>query len=616
MLHVRSVAPATRARRLRDHLSRLSHACRLAWSASPASVTGALAAAILQGLAPVGIAWSTKALVDATAEGSDVLAVNALAGLLLFTAVAAGATIGGQYVLSELRRRVEVATQLQLFAAVNRLPGLSHFERPAYRNTLEMAEQAGQLAPGQVVRSTLGLLEGFVTVGAFALSLLLVDPLLVVALASTTIVSLLVEVRLGRDRAEMLLDVTPARRRAMAYQMLQTDAQAAQEIRLHGSGDFLLGEMRRHLTSAAQQESAQDKRELRMGALSSGVSLVAIGAGLAVVVARAVSGSLDPGQVVIALVALTASQAALASMVRDLADIDHALLLLQHFRAVVAESGSAVGNGREVERLSQEVRFTDVWFRYAEDQEWVLQGVDLVVPAGSTVALVGVNGAGKSSVVKLLCGLYRPERGTVTWDGQSVQDLSAESLRSRISVVFQDYMAYDLSAAANIGIGDLRQLHDRERIEAAARDVDVHEAVDRLPLGYDTLLSRIFAPDEDAPTAERSTSTLSGGQWQRVAVARALLRADADLLVMDEPSSGLDAEAEHHLHQRLRDHRTGRASLIITHRLSAVRQADQIVVLEGGRTTERGTHDELLTADGLYAALFRRQAAGYQSEPV
>jgi ATP-binding cassette, subfamily B, bacterial len=261
--------------------------------------------------------------------------------------------------------------------------------------------------------------------------------------------------------------------------------------------------------------------------------------------------------------------------------------------------------------LRRDVALHDVWFRYADGLPWILRGFDLVIPAGSAVGLVGLNGAGKSTLVKLLCRFYDPVRGSVRWDGTDLRELDVRGLRERLSVVFQDFMGYDLSAAENIGIGDLDRLADRVAVTDAARLAGCHDTLAALPAGYDTLLSRIFLDDADAADPRAGVS-LSGGQWQRLAVARSLLRDQRDLLILDEPTAGLDAEAEHEVHLRLRELRQGRTSLLISHRLSAVREADVIVVLDGGRVVEQGSHESLLSGDGRYARLFRLQASGYQ----
>jgi ATP-binding cassette subfamily B protein len=269
--------------------------------------------------------------------------------------------------------------------------------------------------------------------------------------------------------------------------------------------------------------------------------------------------------------------------------------------------------------LERGIELRDVWFRYSDAHPWVLSGVDLFLPADAAVALVGCNGAGKSTLVKLLCRLYDPTKGAILWDGIDLRDMEITQLRRRIGAVFQDFMHYDLTAAENIALGDIDAAGaapgERDRIVAAAELAGAHEMLSQLPRGYDTMLSRIFVSEQDKHNPETGV-VLSGGQWQRLALARAFLRDKRDLLILDEPSSGLDAVAEHEVHTRLRKHRRGRTSVLISHRLGAVRGADQIVVLDGGAIVERGTHEELITTDGLYAELFRLQAAGYQEKSV
>nr|BFE89032.1 hypothetical protein GCM10020093_116330 [Planobispora longispora] len=270
-----------------------------------------------------------------------------------------------------------------------------------------------------------------------------------------------------------------------------------------------------------------------------------------------------------------------------------------------------------------------MWFRYSDEHDWILRGVDLFIPRGSALALVGRNGAGKSTLVKLLCRFYDPTRGAILWDGVDLRTMDPHSLRARISAVFQDFMQYDMTAAENIGLGDVDALGDREALTRAAGIAGIHRTLAALPGGYDTMLSRSFAAEPASPPPAGETGgdqtgepfspasgfTLSTGQWQRLAVARAFLRGRRDLMILDEPSSGLDAAAEYRLHSVLRRHRSGRTSVLISHRMNTLRDADLIVVLVDGRVTERGSHTDLMASAGEYARLFSLQAEGY-TEPA
>jgi ATP-binding cassette subfamily B protein len=249
--------------------------------------------------------------------------------------------------------------------------------------------------------------------------------------------------------------------------------------------------------------------------------------------------------------------------------------------------------------------FEHVSFRYPGVRQHALSDVSFELRPGEMVALVGVNGAGKSTLIKLLCRLYDPEEGRILLDGIDLRDLDPRELRGHIGALFQDHVSYQASAAENIGLGDVRRLADRARIEDAAVRAGADELIRGLARGYDTPLGRWF--DQGA--------SLSGGEWQRVALGRSFMR-DATLLILDEPSSALDARAESDLIARLRHLAEGRTTLYISHRFSTVRRADRIVVLDEGHIIETGTHDELMAVQGVYAELYQLQADAYLGDPV
>ncbi len=260
---------------------------------------------------------------------------------------------------------------------------------------------------------------------------------------------------------------------------------------------------------------------------------------------------------------------------------------------------------RSAGALPQEgIRFDNVHFRYPKASQEVLDGLDLFIPAGHSLAIVGENGAGKTTLVKLLCRLYDPTSGSITIDGIDMREFAPDSWRSRLGVVFQDFVRYELPARENVGFGRLELLGDEEALTKAARSVSAWDLVSHLLRGWDTPLSRAY----------RNGADLSGGQWQKIALARALLAAQggAGVLVLDEPTANLDVRAEAELFDRILELTRDVTTILISHRFSSVRRADRIAVLSGGRIVEEGTHDELLAAGGLYARMFGLQATPFR----
>jgi ATP-binding cassette subfamily B protein len=247
------------------------------------------------------------------------------------------------------------------------------------------------------------------------------------------------------------------------------------------------------------------------------------------------------------------------------------------------------------------VRFEGVGFRYPGQERWALRNVSLFIPRGQSLALVGHNGAGKTTFIKLLTRLYRPTEGRVLLDGRDLADWDEAALRRRIGVIFQDFNQYQFSLRENIGFGSAEHLEDGTRVERAADRGGATALVAAQPKGLDTQLGRWFKDGVE----------LSGGQWQKIALARAFMREEADILVLDEPTAALDAEAEHQVFERFRALTRGRTTILISHRFPTVRMADRILVMERGEVLEEGTHDELIARGGRYAQLFALQAKGY-----
>lgn len=571
-------------------------------------------------LTPVAAAWLTKQIIDGLAGTSTapvstvglVVLATALAGTGVMVAVLSHA---GGYLGGEIGRRFVVDCTDRLFTAVTRLPGLRPFENPRFLDRLRLAQEGTSLG-GSLVTEAFATGRALLTVVGFITALLVVSPVVTGIVVLAAAPALLAHLRLSRWRARMLWELSPVERWQALYASLLDSVNASKEIRLFGSGSFLRNRMMEHLRTATAARRRMDRRELSIEALLALLSAVVAGGGLVWAIGAARAGALSPGDITMFITAVAAVQSGLLSLVTSISTVHHGLSLFGHYLAVERAGPDlpVPARPRPLPPLRRGIELRDVWFRYSDDHPWVLRGVNLVIPAGKAVALVGLNGAGKSTLVKLLCRFYDPSEGVILWDGVDLREVSPEALRERISAVFQDPVPYELSAGDNIAIGDVAAYGDLGRVRSAARQVGMDQTLEALPRGYQTLLTRaLFASGDDR--AEAAGVVLSGGQWQRLAIARAFFRERRDFVIVDEPSAGLDAQAEADLQTQMRRHRAGRTSLLISHRLNTVRDADRLVVLQDGVIAEQGTHPDLIRADGVYARLFHAQAQGYQTQP-
>ncbi len=599
----------------------LAAALSLVWQAHRWAFAGRLVITVVTGLAPVAAAWLLRSVLDLLASAHPLSARLLADAVMLAIAGGLQAVLPnvGTYLTAQSDRASQRRATTELFTAVNRLTGLRRLEDPGFHDRLNVAQQAASSAPGQILGGGLAFAQSAVTLTGFLITLAVLNPVIAAIVLLATVPGIYTEFDISRQRAAMFAGISHAQRRQFFYANLLTDYAAAKEIRLFGLGDFFAGRLLGELRAIHRANQRVDRRTLSVYTWLALLSALVAAAGLLWAIFAAAHGRMTIGDVSIFVAALAAVSSALTVLVSGAALAYQAVLTLRSYRQVVAEGPDLVPPpgplpasvpSPPVPVLRHGIELRDVWFRYGPGQPWVLRGVSLFIPRGQAVALVGRNGAGKSTLVKLVCRFYEPDRGTILWDGVDLRDLDPGALRDRMSVVFQDFMAYELSAAENIGVGDLARAGDTQALVTAARLSGVHDTLAGLPNGYDTLLTRTYfdLADRDDP---RTGVLLSGGQWQRLGLARALLRSDRNLLILDEPSSGLDAEAEHEIHTSLHDGRRDRTTLLISHRLNTIRDADHIVVLTDGIIGEQGTHDALMSRSGVYARLFSLQARGY-----
>jgi ATP-binding cassette subfamily B protein len=478
-----------------------------------------------------------------------------------------------------------------------------HFEDPAFINQLTQARREATARPVDLVNQLMVVLRSAVTLVGYAALLSQLGPWALVVLVLTGVPPFIAETRHGRELFALQRARTQRNRQGAYLETTLTTESTVKEVKLLGLSQWIIDRYRVVHEGFHLEEVALHRRRARWSVALSLLSSVAFYLAYVSIVRDALAGAITLGAMTLYLMVFRQGQSSMQSALSGLARIYEDNLFMANLFEFLGmpddEPDAAPVDGADTER-PPEVRFEHVSFRYPGAERDALTDVSLTLHPGETVALVGRNGAGKTTLVKLLTGLHRPTSGRILLDGVDLATMPAHAFRARLAVVLQDFARFQFSVAENIGVGWLPAREDRGSIERSVRDAGADELVARLPKGLDTPLGRAFGGDD-----------LSVGQWQRVALARAFMRRSG-LLVLDEPTAALDAEAEHEVFERLQALKATRTAVLITHRFSTVRMADRIVVVDGGRITEEGPHAALIARGGTYATLFNLQAEGYR----
>lgn len=584
-------------------------AIALAWRSSPGTLVGATILSVVAGVSTVPAAWLSRDLVNELGSRRPNLAnatVLAIAVPLL-GALALSVTYLSGALSAILEARIEMRAELDLVDALNRQIGIARFENPTTLDDLQIAKQGVTDGPMAIAYLGMHVVGSTGTLFAYLVLLGTTWPFLALTLILVAAGIILGQVVLGRAQLRVSEATADAYRWREYYTGLLTNARSAREIRLFHLERFVRGRLESALDAALGREARQHCRSQLAQAAFMVVHGV-VGSISAVIVIRGVlTGRLTVGDFVLFTAAVGAIQSGLTSITANITGTFAALGRFRYFIGLTAAGSDLCDGSLAAPKLKQEIEFRDVWFRYAEDAPWVLKGFDLKIPARTTFGLVGTNGAGKSTIVKLLLRMYDPVKGQILWDGSDLRDLSVSTLRSRVTAVFQDYVAFELSLNENVTLGDVDTVGDSDSVRSALSLVGLDRLIANLPSGTKTMLSPTRTDSADVPG-----TSLSGGQWQRISIARALYRRHADLILLDEPNAGLDVDAENEVNQAVAEIGVGRTRVLVSHRLSALRAADHIAVLIDGVVAEIGGHDELINTGGEYARLFLLQAAGYQ----
>lgn len=584
-------------------------AVRLVWDTNRPLLLTFAVLTIGAALMPAAIAWIGKLIVDgvvfAAAEGT--VAARNIA--LTYVAVEGGLVA----VRSAIQRGLMVTEQLlraQLGFRVNemileralRLP-LPQFEDSEFYDKLTRARREASRRPVGLVRRTFGLLQDGITLVTYGGLLIGFSPWAVLLLVLAALPAFVAETRFSEAAFRLFSWRATETRQQHYLESLLARLDHAKEVKLFGLGEMLLGRYR----SIFDKLYAEDRDlTLRRGFWGTTMGLLGTAAfygAYAWVAVEAASGRITLGEMTMYLVVFRQGQSTIAGALSSVGGMYEDNLYLSNLYDFLEGSEPERSGGRTSGvDPSDGIRFEGVWFSYPGSETPALRGIDLHLRPGEKLALVGENGSGKTTLVKLLAGLYQPSKGRMMVDGTDVREWDLEALRRRIGVIFQDFVRYQFVVGENIGVGDVERIEDEARWSDAAEKGLASEFIGDLPDGYQTQLGRWFPNGRE----------LSLGQWQKVALSRAFMREDAGILVLDEPTAAMDAEAEHLVFERFRSLASDRTAIVISHRFSTVRMADRIAVLHHGEVIELGDHAELMAVEGRYARLFSLQAEGYR----
>jgi ATP-binding cassette subfamily B protein len=594
---------------MRETLRSAAWLLRMSWQQSRLKTAAALILVLGNGLSAPLMGLALKWLTNAAVAGDT--ATAGIAGVAVAGCILGVLTLGhfahiAYFELSEINT---LAAEQRLIALANGSASIEHQERADYADRLAVLEQEIQ-GIQEGFRAVLFLSSMGVAIALTGVLLALVNPLLLllplVALPPL-VTGRRAQLIIDRSREETAQDT----RLAMHLFRLATGAGPAKELRVFRLQNEI---KRRHAELWERTTRRLWRAQVKATVLRAAGQLVFAGgyvAGVLLVVNDAIGGRRSVGDVVLAITLaaqINQQVSAAVSLLHVLQRIARAYARFEWLEKYVAEREPRVADAAVPERLADGIRFEDVAFTYPGTDRVVLAGVNLHLPAGSTVAIVGENGAGKSTLVKLLCRFYEPTSGTITADGSDLARIPLDKWRERIAAGFQDFARFEFVARQTVGVGDLPFVDSQPAVEAALERAHAGDVVGRLEQGLSTQLGKSY----------KEGTELSGGQWQKLALGRAMMRELPLVLILDEPTSALDAEAEHNLFERYAEGArrvgaaTGGITVLVSHRFSTVRMADQIVVVADGRVVEAGPHAQLMRNRGLYAELYELQASAYE----
>ncbi|MCC5900712.1 MAG: ABC transporter ATP-binding protein [Halomonas sp.] len=590
-------------------------ALALVWETSHWMMLGLALCTLVAGVLPAVAAWVGQLIVDGVVSAMEthqtatdpnlLVSITPVLKLVCVEALIIGLIALAQRGLSAqqslLRAMLGQKVNVMILEKAGQL-SLSQFEDSELYDQLTRARREASTRPLALVNKTFGLLQNAISLGSFGVLLIQFSPWALLILVAGALPVFISEAKFSGDAFKLFRWRSPQTRMQIYLETVLAREDSIKEVKLFGLEGLFLKRYRDIFTQLFAEDRRLTIRRESWGFLLGLLGTLSFYAAYGWVVIETIAGALTLGQMTMYLMVFKQGQAALSASLTAISGMYEDNLYLSNLYEYLEQPTNA-----EAGHLTQGVapgdglRFEHVSFSYPGGSE-VLHDISLHLAPGKSIALVGENGSGKTTLIKLLTRLYHPTTGRILLDGSDLKHWDTQALRARVGVIFQDFVRYQLSVGENLGVGDTQAFDDKQRWQQAAHNGMADNFISRMPNGYQTQLGRWFKNGQE----------LSGGQWQKIALSRAYMRENADILVLDEPTAAMDAAAEAEVFARFREHSRNKMTILISHRFSTVRSADQIIVIDQGGIIERGTHEELLESNGRYATLFRLQAKGYR----
>lgn len=593
---------------MRTRIKYFRESIRLVWKSAPSWTLANIIISVLRSFLPLVLIWLLKELIDiitkVASSGQGTVPADVLwliIAVVIFWFLDEAASGLDTYIRKKQSMKLEDYMYGLLHSKSVKLD-LINFERSEYYDALSRASREAPWRPNSILNNIVSMTRGLLSLLLMAGVLAFLNWWLAALLLAVNIPGIWLRLHYTGILYSFRLRQTPEARKTAYFNWLLTGERPSREIRLFGLGDYFISLFRKSFLKTQEEELDILKKRTLIELISHVVKAAAVLLTLVVIAGRTVSGGITLGQMAMFVLAFRQGMIYIKDFLGSLAGLyEDSLFVGDVFEFLsLEENVKAFPPEAELEDFRHNIVADKLCFTYPGNKTRTINNVSFEIKKGEIIALVGPNGAGKSTLARLLCRLYDPESGSVICDGINIKNLDPKKYRKLLSVVFQDFMLYNMAAGENIRMGDIDEKMPDDKIIAAAKVTGIDALIRELPEGYNTAIGTLFEDSRE----------LSWGEWQKIALARAIFR-EAPLLILDEPSSALDAETEYDIFNRFRDIVKGRTSILISHRFTNISLADRIIVIDKGEVVESGTHEELMKRKGLYYTMYSKQSSRF-----